>query len=73
MKKFLLLGAVLCLCFTLSLHAQNTTSLGGRVTDKTGAVIPGASVTLTLAATGAVRTNTTNSIRHQLQIRNRHL
>jgi Carboxypeptidase regulatory-like domain len=61
MKKFLLFGAVLCLCFTLSLHAQNTTSLGGRVTDKTGAVIPGASVTLTLAATGAVRTNTTNS------------
>jgi hypothetical protein len=42
-------------------HAQATTSLGGTVTDKSGAVIPGASVQLTLVATKATRVNTTNS------------
>ncbi len=61
MKKFLLFWAMLCLSCTLVIHAQNTTSLGGRVTDKTGAVIPGATVTITLESTGATRTNITNS------------
>jgi hypothetical protein len=56
-----LLGSLFCLLFCFSLYAQNTTSLGGTVTDKTGAVIPGASVTLTLVDTGATRTNTSNS------------
>lgn len=51
----------ICALFALSLQAQNTTSLGGRVTDKTGAVIPGAAVTVTLVTTGAKRTDTTNS------------
>jgi hypothetical protein len=41
--------------------AQATTSLGGRVTDNTGAVIPGATLQLVLAATGATRTNKTNA------------
>ncbi len=40
--------------------AQATTSLNGRVTDRTGAVIPGASVKLTLQATGAARENKTD-------------
>jgi hypothetical protein len=40
--------------------AQATTSLGGRVTDKTGAVVPGATVTLTLTTTNAERTTTTS-------------
>lgn len=40
--------------------AQATTSLGGRVVDNSGAVIPGANLTLTLAATGASRNNETN-------------
>jgi hypothetical protein len=46
---------------TQNAHAQATTSLGGTVTDKSGAVIPGASVQLTLVATKATRVNTTNS------------
>ena len=40
--------------------AQATTSLNGRVTDRTGAVIAGAAVRLTLTSTGAVRENTTD-------------
>ncbi|HLY40350.1 MAG TPA: TonB-dependent receptor [Terracidiphilus sp.] len=43
------------------LIAQASTSLNGRVTDTSGAVIPGASVKLTLQATGAARENTTDS------------
>jgi hypothetical protein len=39
---------------------QATTSLNGRVTDSSGAVIPGAKVTLTLQSTGEVRSNTTS-------------
>ncbi|HEX4311177.1 MAG TPA: carboxypeptidase-like regulatory domain-containing protein [Acidobacteriaceae bacterium] len=41
--------------------AQATTSVNGRVTDSSGAVIPGAKVTLTLQSTGAVREDTTDS------------
>jgi len=57
---------ILVLCVFLSLTgsqllpAQATTSLGGRVTDSSGAIIPGATVKLTLTTTGATRTNTTD-------------
>ncbi|HEX3435156.1 MAG TPA: carboxypeptidase-like regulatory domain-containing protein [Pseudacidobacterium sp.] len=40
---------------------QATSSLGGRVTDASGAILPGATVKLTLVATGATRINTTDS------------
>ncbi|HEY2472295.1 MAG TPA: carboxypeptidase-like regulatory domain-containing protein [Terracidiphilus sp.] len=43
------------------LLAQATTSLNGRVTDGSGAVIPGASLKLTLASTGAVREGTSDA------------
>lgn len=43
------------------LRAQATTSLNGQVTDRTGAVVAGATVELTLQSTGAVRQNTTGS------------
>jgi hypothetical protein len=41
-------------------------SLTGKVTDRTGAVIPGAAVSVTESATHAVRTITTNSTGHYL-------
>lgn len=41
--------------------AQATSSLSGTVTDQTGAVIPGATVTLANMATGVVRETTTSS------------
>jgi hypothetical protein len=62
-KRWLLLAACCLLCVFPGhrAEAQATTSLGGTVTDKSGAVIPGASVQLTLVATKATRVNTTNS------------
>ncbi|HEY1985824.1 MAG TPA: carboxypeptidase-like regulatory domain-containing protein [Terracidiphilus sp.] len=45
---------------TIRLHAQASTSLNGRVTDHSGAVIAGATVKLTLEATGAVRESETS-------------
>ncbi len=48
-------------CQVSMVLAQATTSLGGRVIDSSGAIIPGAAVKLTLTTTGATRTNTTDS------------
>src|SRR5580658_7156188 len=44
-------------------HAQNTTScaIAGTVTDVSGGVLPGVAVTITNQATGAKRTETSNS------------
>jgi Carboxypeptidase regulatory-like domain len=57
MKRNALLVAVLCSVFSLSslMHGQANGSLLGTVADKTGSVIPGASVTVTSQLTGAVR------------------
>ncbi len=44
------------LAFSSGAFAQATTSLSGRVTDKSGAVVPGAAITLTLTTTGSART-----------------
>jgi hypothetical protein len=52
------------LCFFLSagaILAQQITSISGTVTDPSGAVIPGAQVTITNTATGEHRTATTSS------------
>jgi hypothetical protein len=46
--------------FSLGAFAQATTSLSGHVTDKSGAVVPGPAVKLTLTSTGATRTGATN-------------
>ncbi|HXP08159.1 MAG TPA: TonB-dependent receptor, partial [Acidobacteriaceae bacterium] len=65
MRWKVLLRVVLCIVPLIVspalLLGQATTSVGGRVTDASGAVIPGASVKLTLATTGVSRSNTTNS------------
>ena len=57
-----LVGLIVALClFWVSLAAQSVTgTILGTVTDSTGAVIPGASVTLTHAGTGLVRTIVSN-------------
>jgi len=52
--------ALFCLQFGYRASAQATTSLGGRVTDSSGAIIPGAALKLVSATTGATRTNTAN-------------
>ncbi len=53
------LACLLFLCPPLT-WSQATTSLGGRVTDAGGAVIPGADVKLTRTTTGSIRTDLTN-------------
>jgi hypothetical protein len=58
------LFSILALWFVSSpvaLLAQATTSLNGRVTDRSGAVIAGASAKLTSEATGAERDNTSDA------------
>ena len=55
--KRLLSASVLVLLFALGLHAQ-TTSLTGTVSDPSGAVIPGATITIQNNATGAQRETT---------------
>ena len=65
MKRLLAWHLLFFITFLLAaparLLAQATTSLGGRVTDASGAVIPSASVKLTSVATGATRLNTTSA------------
>jgi hypothetical protein len=55
MSAFRALSAVLFFCCASAALLAQTTSLNGRVTDSSGAVISGAKVTITLASTGAVR------------------
>ena len=55
---FLLAALVLV---SKNLTAQATTSINGRITDKSGAVIPNAALKLTLQSTGAVRDGVSDS------------
>ena len=50
-------GLTLAICLSVSsaLFAQATATISGRVVDQAGAVLPGATITVTNAATGAVR------------------
>ncbi|MFQ5724176.1 MAG: carboxypeptidase-like regulatory domain-containing protein, partial [Terriglobia bacterium] len=54
-----LLTVVVVLSLSLAANAQLGSSISGTVTDPTGAVIPGATVTIKNVATGATRTFTT--------------
>lgn len=55
-------GVFLALILIPYLHAQDISSITGVVTDSTGAVIPGVSVTLMNPATGATYTAVTNDV-----------
>ncbi len=63
-----LLLAVLCSVLSLCplLYGQANGSLSGTVADKTGSVIPGASVKITSPATGLVREAKTDASGHYL-------
>ena len=55
------LSVLLLICASVSLQGQTTFGrIGGTITDKTGAVVPNATVTVTNAATNLVRTTTTD-------------
>ena len=60
--SLLLCLAVLCLSNALPAWAQSTSTgtVAGSVTDPSGAVVPGATVTLTDTATNIARATTTN-------------
>ncbi len=65
MKRFARLGMVVLAAILLPTHGLAQTAFGtivGNVTDETGAVIPGVTVTVTNEGTGAVRTMTTNEL-----------
>jgi len=57
LKRYALLVAVVCCVVSLSslLHSQANGTFSGTVADKSGSVIPGATVKVTSEATGAVR------------------
>ena len=59
MKRTLLALAALA-AFAFTVVAQTTGSMSGTITDSNGAVVPGASVTVTNIATGAERKTTTS-------------
>ena len=60
-KLALLFAFLLALCLPLATHAQKFTgTITGTVTDPSGAVVPGVSVTVVNDRTGASRTTTTN-------------
>ncbi len=56
------LAAILALCFAPAATAQNTATITGIVTDVSGAVIPGATVTVTKDETGGVTEVSTNEV-----------
>jgi Carboxypeptidase regulatory-like domain len=62
MKRVLLSIAVVVLFATFAFGQAETGSISGTVSDATGAVIPSASITVTNAATSAVRTTQTGNI-----------
>lgn len=60
-RRAALSAALLLLVATSALHAQATATLNGRIVDQGGAVLPGATVSVTHTATGVARTTVTNA------------
>jgi len=63
---FLVLAVALAVGVSPSLYGQATGSFAGNIVDKSGSAIPGATVTLTLPATGLVRTEISDGTGHYL-------
>ncbi len=61
MKRILLLLALVLFALTPGAFAQSTGTISGIVTDPTGAVIPGASISITGIATGSSRNTVSDS------------
>src|SRR5687767_11758309 len=60
-RALFLVLALVCLCWTADAVAQSATgTITGTVVDGTGAALPGATVNVTEAGTGTVRTVTTD-------------
>lgn len=57
-----LVGVSICILTCAAVFAQATGQISGRVTDATGAVLPGVEVTLTRSDTGLVRSTVTNEL-----------
>ena len=55
------LSAAILLGMSGSLFAQATATINGRIVDQAGAVLPGATITITEGATGVARTTVTNA------------
>ena len=60
-RDFCILATILLLVAVPARAQLATAELNGRVTDESGAVLPGATVTVTQTATGLVRTVVTDS------------
>jgi hypothetical protein len=67
-KRFcsVLIIAIAALLFSPTAWGQATGSFSGKVTDKSGSPVSGATVTVTSQGTGAVRTTTTDEAGHYI-------
>ena len=54
MPSYIRYTLALAFLITVTVHAQSTGSIVGQVTDSSGAVVPGAKVTITSVETGVV-------------------
>ncbi|MGA3298455.1 MAG: carboxypeptidase-like regulatory domain-containing protein, partial [Candidatus Acidiferrales bacterium] len=69
MRSKFLFAVLACLCLLLcspASHAQANGSLSGTVTDKSGATVVGAKITVTSQGTGAVRDSVSDDVGHYL-------
>lgn len=64
MVKRLLCALVACVFISVSAHAQDSAELSGFVSDPQKAMVPGATVAVTMASTGAVRSTVTDGTGH---------
>ena len=61
MKRGVVSFALVLLLCALNLHGQSLTSVSGTVTDPSGALVAGATITLTNMATGSQRQDKSDS------------